>query len=56
VTSERYEVIMQKLFNKIKVFVCVVYSVIKEYRDERKNTQRFVVVPPMWVHLLLTVL
>jgi len=55
VTSERSEVLMQKLFNKIKVFVCVVYTVIKEYKEERDNTQRFIVVPPMWVSPLLTV-
>ena len=55
-TSERSEVLMQKLFNKIKVVVCVEYAVIKEYREERKNTQRFIVVPPMWISPLLTVL
>jgi len=38
VTSERSEVFMQKLFNKIKVFLCLVYTVIKEYKEERKNT------------------
>jgi len=56
VTSERSEVLMQRLFNKVKVFVCVVYTVIKDYREKRKNTQRFIVVPPMWVSPLLTVL
>jgi len=56
VTSKRYEFLMQKLFNQIKVFVCVAYTVIKEYREERKNTQRFIVVPLMWVSPLLTVL
>ena len=55
-TSERSEVLIQKLCNKIKVFVCVVYTGIKDYREERKNTQRFIEVPPIWVSPLLKVL
>ena len=50
-TSERSEVLMQKLLNKIKLFVCVVYTEVKEYKEERKSTQRFIVVPPTWVSL-----
>jgi len=38
-TSERSEVHTQKLINKVSVLGCVVYIVIKEYREERKNTQ-----------------
>ena len=39
-TSERSDVWLQKQFNKVNVFVCVVYAVSKEYREERINTQR----------------
>jgi len=38
------------------VFVCVVYTEYKEYKEEKKNTQRFIVVHPMWVSPLLTIL
>jgi len=36
--------------------MCVVYTEIKEYREEGKNTQSFIVVPPMWASPLLTIL
>jgi len=55
-TSERPEVHTQKLINKVNVKVCVVYTEIKEYGEERKNTQRFIVVHPMWASPLLTIL
>jgi len=55
-TLERSEVLMQKLFNKINVLACIVYTEIKEYREERKNTQRFIVVHPMLASPLLTIL
>jgi len=55
-TSERSKVLMQELFKKINVFVRKVYTEIKEYKEERKNTQRFIVVHPMWVSPLLTIL
>ena len=32
------------------------YTVIKEYREERKNTRRFIVVHPMLASPLLTIL
>jgi len=44
------------LINKVNVQVCVVYTEIKEYREERKNTHRFIVVHPMWASPLLTFL
>jgi len=38
------------------VFVCVVYTENKEYREQKKNTQRFIVVHPMWASPLLAIL
>ena len=55
-TSKRSKVLMQKLLKKINVLVCVVYTEIKEYKEERKNTQRFIVIHPMWASSLLTIL
>jgi hypothetical protein len=55
-TSECFEVLMQKLFKKINVFVCVVYTEFKKYREERKNAQGFIVVHLMWASPLLTIL
>ena len=55
-TSERSEVLIQNLLKKINVFVCVVYTEFNEYKEERNNTQRFIVVHPMWASLLLTIL
>jgi len=36
--------------------VCVMYTEIKEYREERKNTHNFIVVHPMWASPLLRIL
>ena len=36
-TSERFEVLKQKLLNKVNMLVCVVYTEIKECK-ERKRT------------------
>jgi len=36
-TSERFEVLMQKLLNEINVYVCVVYTEFKEYKEGRKT-------------------
>jgi len=47
---------MQKLFNKINVLVCIVYTEIKEYKVEGNNTQGFIVVHPMRASPLLTIL
>jgi hypothetical protein len=33
-----------------------VYTENKDYKEEKKNTQRFIVVHPMWDSLLLTIL
>jgi len=55
-SSERSEVLVQKLFIKVNVLVCVVYTENKEYREKRKNTQKFIEVHPMWASPLLTIL
>ena len=41
---------------KVNVLVCVVQTENKEYKEERKNTQRFIEVHPMWASPLLTIL
>jgi len=48
--------IHKKLINKVNVEVCVVYTEIKEYKEERRNTLRFIMVHPMWASPLLTIL
>ena len=40
----------------MNVFVCVMYIVSKKYREEKKNTHKFIMVHPMWVSPLLTIL